>query len=160
VSDVTLRPMRWWDLPAVLVLERALFPDAWAESTFWSELAGVPDTRWYVVAERAGRLVGYAGLFATRHTADVQTVAVAPDTQGQGIGGVLLRALLDEVARREIGEVLLEVRADNAAAQRLYTAHGFTRISVRRGYYQPGGVDAVVMRRREHDARGLVGSGG
>jgi [ribosomal protein S18]-alanine N-acetyltransferase len=160
VTEVTLRPMRWWDVPAALELERALFPDAWSESTFWSELAGVPDTRWYVVAERAGRVVGYAGLFATRHTADVQTVAVAPHAQGGGLGGVLLRALLDEAGRREIGEVLLEVRADNEAAQRLYAAHGFRQIAVRRGYYQPGGVDAVVMRRRERDAAGLVGSDG
>ena len=160
MTEVTLRPMRWWDVPAALALERALFPDAWSESTFWSELAGVPDTRLYVVAERAGRLVGYAGLFATRHTADVQTVAVAPDAQGHGIGGVLLRALLDEADRRGVGEVLLAVRADNEAAQRLYAAHGFGRIALRRGYYQPGGVDAVVMRRRPRDAVGLVGSDG
>lgn len=159
-TDATLRPMRWWDVPAALELERTLFPDPWSEATFWSELAGVPDTRWYVVAERAGRLVGYAGLFASRHEADVQTVAVAPDEQGRGLGGVLLRALLDEAARRGVNQVLLEVRADNEAAQRLYAAHGFARISVRRGYYQPGGVDAIVMRRREGDAHRLVGSDG
>jgi [ribosomal protein S18]-alanine N-acetyltransferase len=160
-EGVTLRPMRWWDVPAALEVEGALFPDAWSEAAFWSELAGVPDTRWYVVAEHAGLLVGYAGLFATRHLADVQTVAVAPTHQGQGLGGVLLRALLEEVARRGVGEVLLEVRADNEAGQRLYVAHGFERIGVRRGYYQPGGVDAVVMRRRSGRASGhALGSAG
>ena len=46
------------------------------------------------------------------------------------------------------GEVLLEVRADNDAAARLYALFGFDRIGVRRGYYQPGRVDAVVMRLR------------
>jgi ribosomal-protein-alanine N-acetyltransferase len=148
VTDADLRPMRWWDVPAALAIETMLFPDAWAESTFWAELAGVPETRWYVVAARAGRLVGYAGLLATRHTADVQTVAVAPTEQGQGLGSRLLRAVLDEAARRDVGEVLLEVRADNEVAQRLYAAHGFDRIGLRRGYYQPGRVDAVVMRRR------------
>jgi [ribosomal protein S18]-alanine N-acetyltransferase len=151
VTDPDLRRMRWWDVPEALAIEAVLFPDAWAESTFWAELAGVPETRWYVVAERAGRLVGYAGLFATRHTADVQTIAVAPTEQGQGLGGRLLRALLDEAARRDVSEVLLEVRADNEAAQRLYAAHGFDRIGVRRGYYQPDRVDALVMRRRRGD---------
>jgi [ribosomal protein S18]-alanine N-acetyltransferase len=44
--------------------------------------------------------------------------------------------------------VLLEVRADNDAAIRLYERHGFERIAVRRRYYQPGDVDAHIMRRR------------
>jgi ribosomal-protein-alanine N-acetyltransferase len=42
--------------------------------------------------------------------------------------------------------VLLEVRADNAAAQALYAGAGFERIGVRRGYYRPGGTDALVLR--------------
>jgi ribosomal-protein-alanine N-acetyltransferase len=151
-TDITLRPMRWWDVPAALTIERALFPDPWTEATFWSELAGVPETRHYVVAESAGELVGYAGLFATRHTADVQTVAVAQHRQGVGLGAMLLTALLDEAQRRRVDEVLLEVRADNEGAARLYTRFGFERVAVRRGYYQPGRVDAVVMRRRSAGA--------
>jgi ribosomal-protein-alanine N-acetyltransferase len=47
--------------------------------------------------------------------------------------------------------VLLEVRADNEPAQRLYERLGFERIAVRRGYYQPG-VDGWVLRRRLGDA--------
>jgi [ribosomal protein S18]-alanine N-acetyltransferase len=147
-AEVALRPMRWWDVPAALTIECALFPDPWSEGTFWSELAGVPETRHYVVAESGGELVGYAGLFATRHTADVQTLAVAADRQGAGLGAMLLTALLDEARWRAAGEVLLEVRADNETAARLYARFGFERIGVRRGYYQPGRVDAVVMRRR------------
>ena len=139
--------MRWWDIDAAIVIERALFPDAWSVETFWSELAGVPETRHYVVAADDGDVVGYAGLFATRHQADVQTVAVAPGHQGEGLGAFLLRALLDEASRRGCGEVLLEVRVDNPAALTLYKRFGFERISVRRGYY-PGGVDGLVMRLR------------
>jgi ribosomal-protein-alanine N-acetyltransferase len=153
---VTLRPMRWWDVEPALALERVLFPDdAWSAETFWSELAGVPSTRHYLVAVDGDEVVGYAGLFAAyHHQADVQTVAVVPGRQGQGIGDRLLGALLEEAARRSCTEILLEVRADNAAAQRLYARHGFERIGLRRGYYQPGRVDALVLRRRPpaHDA--------
>ena len=149
-TTVTLRPMRWWDVEPAVALERLLFPDdAWSPETFWSELAGVPATRHYVVAVEGEELVGYAGLFAAdHHQADVQTVAVAPDRQRRGVGDLLLRALLDEAERRGCTETLLEVRADNEPAQRLYARHGFERIGLRRGYYQPGRVDALVLRRR------------
>jgi [ribosomal protein S18]-alanine N-acetyltransferase len=43
------------------------------------------------------------------------------------------------------------VRADNETAARLYARFGFERIGVRRGYYQPGRVDAIVMRLRPRD---------
>ena len=38
-------------------------------------------------------------------------------------------------------------RSYNGVAIALYERHGFTRIGLRRHYYQPSGVDAVVMRR-------------
>jgi ribosomal-protein-alanine N-acetyltransferase len=146
VSTVTLRPMRWWDIEAAHHIETALFPDPWSVETFWSELAHVPETRHYLVAERDGQLVGYAGLVAVGRQSDVQTLAVAADVQGQGVGRLLLDALLADARRRDVGEVLLEVRAENMAAQALYAAAGFERIAVRRGYYQPGGTDALVLR--------------
>jgi [ribosomal protein S18]-alanine N-acetyltransferase len=148
MPETTLRAMRWWDVDPVTAIECDLFPDPWSTETFWSELAGVPDTRHYVVAEQDGAVIGYAGLFATRHQADVQTIAVATGHQGSGLGRTLLTALLDEARRRGCGEVLLEVRADNEPAQRLYERFGFERIAVRRGYYQPGGTDGWVLRRR------------
>ncbi len=43
--------------------------------------------------------------------------------------------------------MMLEVRADNAAALRLYERAGFVLLSTRRRYYQPGDVDALVMRK-------------
>lgn len=144
----TVRPMRWWDVEGVHRLEVELFPDPWSVETFWSELAHVPSTRHYLVAEDSGDIVGYAGLAVTGHQGDVQTIAVAGDRQGSGLGSTLLVALLDEARRRGAVEVLLEVRADNAPAQALYARHGFERIAVRRGYYRPGGTDALVLRRR------------
>ena len=140
--------MRWWDVPAAHAIETGLFPDPWSVETFWSELAQVPATRHYLVAEDGGEVVGYAGIVATGHQADVQTLAVSGARQGRGLGAELLRALLDEAGRRGAGEVLLEVRAENQAAQQLYARHGFERIGVRRGYYRPGGTDAFVLRLR------------
>ncbi|MQY16457.1 N-alpha-acetyltransferase RimI [Streptomyces sp. RB5] len=151
MTDVRLREMRWWDIPAVLELERDLFPeDSWSRGMFWSELAhagGPEGTRHYTVAEDGGRLVGYAGLGAPTEQADVLTIAADRAYWGTGLGPRLLHDLLDAAADRGCAEVLLDVRADNPRAQRMYERFGFRAIGVRRGYYQPANVDAVVMRR-------------
>jgi [ribosomal protein S18]-alanine N-acetyltransferase len=145
----TIRRMRWWDIEAVLPTEQALFPEGpWSARTFWSELAGVPETRHYIVADDAGDIVGYAGLASAADQGDVQTVAVREDCQGRGLGKRLLQGLLDEARERRLRDVFLEVRADNAAAQRMYEHAGFVEVHRRRGYYQPSGTDAVVMRLR------------
>ena len=81
------------------------------------------------------RALAEAGVRAS----DVDAVAV---TAGPGLTG----ALLAEADRRS-PVVLLEVRADNEVAQGLYRRRGFTEIGRRRGYYQPSGDDAVVMKR-------------
>jgi len=147
-KTTTLRGMRWWDIEPVMALEVELFGDeAWSQTMFWSELAE-HTTRHYLVASAEERIVAYAGLCAyPPHESYVQTIAVAPDAQGHGLGTRLLAALVEESQRRGCKRLDLEVRADNDAAIRLYERHGFTRIGLRRGYYQPSGVDAVVMRR-------------
>ncbi|RVU18014.1 ribosomal-protein-alanine N-acetyltransferase [Streptomyces antnestii] len=142
--------MRWWDIEAVHALEKELFPDdAWSRGMFWSELAharGAGSTRRYVVAVDGDRLVGYAGLAASGDQGDVQTVAVARDQWGTGLGARLLTDLLRHATAFECAEVMLEVRVDNTRAQKLYQRFGFEPIGFRRGYYQPGNVDALVMR--------------
>ncbi|MGW0731010.1 ribosomal protein S18-alanine N-acetyltransferase [Streptomyces sp. NPDC002851] len=145
--------MRWWDIEPVMALERALFPeDAWSRGMFWSELAharGPSATRRYVVAtdpKDGDRLVGYAGLAAIGRVGDVQTIAVAREHWGTGLGAALLTDLLRHATAFDCTEVLLEVRVDNTRAQKLYERFGFEPIGFRRGYYQPGNVDALVMR--------------
>jgi ribosomal-protein-alanine N-acetyltransferase len=84
--------------------------------------------------------------------ADIQTVAVRADRQGQGIARRLMVALLDDAEQRGATHTLLEVRADNAGALGLYESLGFVRISERHRYYPDGG-DALILRRaaREQD---------
>ncbi len=146
-----LREMRWWDIPAVLRLEAELFPDdAWSEGMFWSELADSRHpaaTRHYVLAEAGdGTAAGYAGLMAVGSEADVQTIGVTRAHWGRGLGARLLAELIGRARAAGCADLLLEVRVDNDRAQRLYERHGFEPVGVRRGYYQPAGVDALVMK--------------
>jgi ribosomal-protein-alanine N-acetyltransferase len=139
--------MRWWHIEALAPIERDLFGDEeWSPGMFWSELAQ-NDTRWYRVALQGEDVVGYAGLCVYGpEDAWVQNIAVRRDHQGAGLGRRMLEELVDEAVRRGARQVLLEVRADNETAQRLYARRGFEAVGLRRAYYQPSGVDAVVMR--------------
>ncbi len=142
--------MRWWDLDEVLELETVLFDEPWTREQFLGELAHVPQSRHYLVVRDGEGLRGYAGLRAVPPEADVQTLAVAPRTQGTGLGRALLDELLAEARRRGCTEVFLEVRHDNEPARALYIARGFEQIAQRPDYY---GTDrhAAVMRLRMSD---------
>jgi ribosomal-protein-alanine N-acetyltransferase len=147
---VNLRDMTPADMPAVMALEQELFPeDAWTPRMFASEIAETSGRRRYLVAEDGQQeMIGYAGmLFSGGPEAEVLTLAVHPDHWGKGAGTTLLGALVSEARDRRCTEVFLEVREDNPRARNLYKRHGFTEIGVRRGYYQPAGVDAIVMRK-------------
>ena len=166
-SGPPIVPMRWWHLTEVMVAERELFgAESWSAEAYWAELAQ-PETRHYVVAldpptppaaapptaapytagppAAPARLAGYAGLAVFADEAHVLTLGVRRDRQRQGVGTALLLDLLAEAARRRARTVLLDVRADNPTAQRLYARHGFVPAGIRHRYYQPSGMDAVVM---------------
>ncbi|MEV0426065.1 ribosomal protein S18-alanine N-acetyltransferase [Micromonospora sp. NPDC050495] len=140
---------RWWHIEQVLPIEADAFgADQWSPAMFWNELANGHFYR--VAVDDDGTVLGYAGLtVALPDEAWVQTIAVRRDVQRRGIGRLLLEALLAEAARLGARSTLLEVAADNAAAQRLYATYGFEPIGVRRGYYQSSNTDALVMQRNE-----------
>lgn len=139
------------DVPRCAELEELLFPgdDPWSPRMFRAELAAGHNH--YVTArDEDDRLVGYAGLARLGRRSDpeneVHTIAVDPTRQRAGTGRALLLDLLAE-ADAHGGPTFLEVRTDNAPAQALYLAHGFTVVGTRRGYYSPSGADAFTMLR-------------
>lgn len=142
-----VRPMGWWDIAAVHDVEVRVFPEtAWSVESFWSELAAMPETRYYLVATRGEQVIAYGGLMTIGRDADVQTLAVAPEARGGGVGSSLLDALLAEASRRGCSRVSLEVSSTSEDAQRLYRAKGFEVVGRRSNYYG-NGIDALIMRR-------------
>lgn len=120
--------------------------ESWSRQSYADELSD-PGTRHYVVADEDGVVLGSAGLMTIAETAQVMTVGVLPPARRRGIGELLMRELLAEAQRRNADEVLLEVRIDNPGARGLYDKLGFVVIGIRRGYFDHGRVDGLVMRR-------------
>lgn len=141
---MNIERLRWWQIEELLPIEIELFgAEAWTAPMFWNELAN--GHHYLVATEDDGAILGYAGLAVGKDEAWINNVAVRRDAQRRGIGRALVDALLAEARRSRVHEVLLEVAADNVAAQKLYAAYGFEVIGVRRGYYQPSNTDALVM---------------
>lgn len=93
----------------------------------------------------SGSLAGFALL---RCFDDAELIRIAVDTtfRRQGIGEQLLSDLLQEVRKRDINDIFLEVRSSNEAAIGLYTKAGFINAGVRKGYYSNPTEDAIIMR--------------
>lgn len=138
------------DVDAIMAIEERVFEtDAWSRDTMAAEIADRHG--YYLVAVPVagpGTVVAYAGLRAPLREpqADIQTIAVADDARRHGLGRVLMQALMAEARDRGATEIFLEVRADNPGAQSLYEFLGYEAIAVRPKYYQPDGVDAIVMK--------------
>ena len=156
-----LRPATADDLIAIMALEMSAFgAHAWSKNAMRRDMqdtncvyivAEVPTEPTAAMPEEATQLVGYAGLLCPPGSgeADIQTIAVALDARGLGLGRALMLVLLQRAEERLAQRLFLEVRADNDVAKALYTSLGFEEIAVRPRYYQPEGIDAIVMRREE-----------
>lgn len=138
------------DLDAIMAIESTVFSaDAWSSSVMRAEL--VDRHGYYLVAfppDAPAQIDAYAGLRSPLREpqADIQTIAVAEGARRHGLGRVLMLQLISEARSRGASEVFLEVRADNPSAQALYLCLGFEQIAVRPKYYQPDGIDAIIMR--------------
>lgn len=143
--EIVLRELGWPDLEQVAALEQELFPqDAWDLASWWHELAGRPHRDYLVLTDPDG-VLGYAGLDHGGEVSDVMTIAVHPRGRGHGLGQRLLDELVARARQAGAQRIMLEVRADNAAARGLYERSGFATVATRRGYYQS--VDALVLAR-------------
>ena len=135
-------------IEALMPYERAMFgTEAWTQSGYRSELADTGRRHYLAAVGAQAELLGWAGVMVVADCAEILTVGVVPPARRRGIARQLIDGLLVEARRRAAVEAFLEVRVDNEAAQALYAREGFAPVGLRRGYYDGGRVDAVVMRR-------------
>jgi putative acetyltransferase len=79
--------------------------------------------RFVIVAEDAGRVVGFAELEVSGH---IDRVYVSADHQGQGVGHALLAAVVAEARRLRLVRLLVEA---SITARPFFEAHGFSVIA-------------------------------
>ena len=81
---------------------------------------------------------------STPEEAELLNLAVDPASRRRGVASALLAAL----ASTAKGSVFLEVAEPNLPAIALYEHHGWVRSGLRKGYYERGNINAIVMEKR------------
>ena len=96
------------------------------------------------------KVIGYCLHQVVFEQAEILRIGTHPDYQRQGIASQVFCQLHKWLVESQVESLLLEVRADNAAAIALYEQQGFTVIHRRKGYYQQPNqpaIDALIMQR-------------
>ncbi len=167
MSKVHFRPMRLKDVPMVALLDQMSFSLPWPPRAFFRELE-TPHSRCWVAETRletpleylssipesppalslqAGDLavVGALVLWKVVDEAHIATLAVHPQFRRRGIARQLIIISLQAAAEEGARSALLEVRAGNTGAIRLYQELGFVEVGRRPRYYKDNNEDAILM---------------
>jgi L-amino acid N-acyltransferase len=138
-SAAHIRPATEQDLPAILAIMNEVIANTLAiyayapqtleerENWFRGQKAG----NWpVIIAEMDGQVVGFGsiGVFRTRPAykySGEHSVHVHADHRGKGIGGALLKALIEEAKRLELRTLIGGIDSENAGSIAFHARHGF-----------------------------------
>jgi ribosomal-protein-alanine N-acetyltransferase len=128
--DVCLRSASGMDISEIVAIDRAAFTPHWwhSESTIRRRIT---ELSYFVVAEAAGKVIGYAEGALRSPVAHLNRLAVRPAYQGYGVGALLLLDSLCAFWRRGAGRITLNTQVDNRSSLRLYRRFGFEPIGDR-----------------------------
>jgi ribosomal-protein-alanine N-acetyltransferase len=135
------------DLDAIAEIARSSFPHPWTRAMFAQELSTQPLSRSYVFRTAEGAVAGFCTCWLIVDELHINAIAVRPQYRRQGIARQLLAHVLDDARAQGAKHAVLEVRASNSAAIRLYDTFGFATDSIRKGYYPDPPEDALVLSR-------------
>lgn len=136
------------DINTVLEIETASFPAPWSRISFKGELAE-KTSRSLVLKkrekEKSSRVIAYLCFRLLEDEMHIMNLAVDPAYRRRGVATFLLEYSLKSAKQYGAQKALLEVRASNHAALKLYRRMGFSEAGRRRGYYSETGEDAILM---------------
>jgi ribosomal-protein-alanine N-acetyltransferase len=153
------------DVDQIMPIERLSFPAPWPASAYRYELLQNALSSYLVLRDRRSEerprhrkprwpgksaepalpVVSYGGFWIILDEGHISTIAVHPDWRGQGLGELMLVALMEAAILRGAGELTLEVRVSNLVAQNLYRKAGYVEVGWRKRYYHDNNEDALIM---------------
>lgn len=121
------------------------FDEFWTPGVLFSELKN--ENTKYIVLKENNNIVGFAGIWITPDTVELNNIVIKKDSRGKGYSKILLEKLIEisEETSREI--FTLEVSEENIVAINLYKMYGFEKVGLRKNYYE-GKYDAILMSKK------------
>ena len=101
-----------------------------------------------LVSEMAGNVSGFVCGRQMADEGEILNVAVRRENRRKGEGRALLSAVLEQLRRRGVRRVYLEVRESNETGIAFYQAQGFAKTGRRPGYYREPEEAAVLMEKK------------
>ncbi len=92
----------------------------------------------------AEEVAGYISLHVICDEATINSVTTALNHRRKGIASKLLTHSVNELSKRKVNSIFLEVRSKNIAAIALYSAFEFERCGMRKGFYSDPDDDALL----------------
>ena len=168
---LVIESMQSAHISAVMEIEREAFSLPWPERAYRHEVTQNEFAHYYVLCPQSithspppmsawqrlwqvmrrqptagpGIIMGYGGFWLMYDEAHISTLAVRAEYRRQGLGEVMLVALLEEAHRLDALRATLEVRVSNVAAQALYAKYGFEQVGRRKAYYNDNREDALIL---------------
>lgn len=132
------------DIPAVMSIEKRVYPFPWTEGIFRDCLRVGYLCR---ALEQDGAIQAYGVISIAAGESHILNICVSPELRRRGLGRRMLDYLMDEARRSGAKTMLLEVRVSNTTAIHMYQQAGFNEIGYRPNYYpiRDGREDALLM---------------
>jgi ribosomal-protein-alanine N-acetyltransferase len=140
----TIRVAERRDVPELLDIEVAQFPEPWTRSMLLDEISNV-ETRRYTVALEDKKIIGYLGVMFVMDELHVNTIGTLPGYEGRGVATSLMNDAWVVAKEKGVRRATLEVAASNTRAQQLYFRFGFAPVGVRKNYYERTQEDALIL---------------
>lgn len=175
MTFLELHPLTAQQLSAVVELDRLCFGGLWTRSGYERELDSPNSQLLVLESAMGGEESGFRGrgrevltqncaeaelktettpqrsllgvgcYWTILEEAHITILGVHPDYRRQGLGKLLLYAMLRDAKRHQLERATLEVKPSNQAAVSLYQTFGFTEAGRRRRYYKDTGEDALIL---------------
>jgi ribosomal-protein-alanine N-acetyltransferase len=149
LEGVEIRRMTASDLDLVLLVATSLREAPhWPRSAYLKAIDSESTPRRIALVAAGtepGSILGFAIASLLPPQSELETIAIAPESQRLGLGQYLFQALADALKAAGMHELQLEVRASNQPALAFYRALGFVETSLRASYYIDPIEDAVLM---------------
>ena len=142
-KNISVEPMRPEDLDAIMTIEQASFSDPWSRQGFMESMA--QPFAVMLTAKDAGEVIGYCCMYQLLDEGEIINVAIDPKRRGQGAGMAMLSELLSVGKASGVKRFLLDVRAGNEPAKRLYEKAGFVKLAVQKDFYETPTEDGWLM---------------